>query len=59
MTDKCSVCHGSGLIMRCINYSDYIYNADEPIYEEEICENCEGLGRELIYDPEIDNDTVS
>ena len=40
----CDTCKGMGYVYFLLNQSDYYFNGDEPIEEEEVCEDCGGTG---------------
>lgn len=51
MKQPCPYCT-LGQIDVLINYADFHFNGDEPIYETESCEECGGSG-ELIEEEEV------
>ena len=42
---ECIICHGKGKIKILSNSSDYHYNGDDPIVEDQPCEECDGTGK--------------
>ena len=42
-TIKCEVCGGTGEIDVLLNYSEFHFEGDEPIYQKEPCEECPQL----------------
>ena len=40
MKTECETCNGKGYVYVLMNYADYHYNGEEPIYDWVPCEDC-------------------